>query len=348
MIAPLQLPGYAAPQTIDWTSLDRLGTTLQTNRINNDRQQALSLATLGQTPGAQPDYGKSVSALIGAGDLEGAAKIAAIQKAVSPESSADLQAYKVARGQGFTGGILDFLKDKAAAGATRVNNSTVVQSGEKAYDTAVGKDYADVFTTTQKAARDSVGAINNLNLMENLTKNPNFYSGAAGNLVTQGKKIAASLGIADANSAAPNELFQKIGNKAVLDAAGGSLGTGFSNADRDFLSGTVPNIGNTPEGNRQIIAIARTVEQRKQQVAQFARDYAKKHSGRIDAGFDQALQEWSNAHPAFSQAQRGSQPAQAPQQPQAAPQQGQPRQAPDGNFYVPDPNRPGKYLQVIQ
>jgi hypothetical protein len=299
--------------------------------------------------GSTPDYGKSVSALIGAGDLDGAAKIAAIQKAVSPESSADLQAYKVAKGQGFQGGILDFLKDKAAAGATRVNNSTVVQSGEKAYDTAVGKDYADVFTTAQKAARDSVGAINNLNLMENLTKNPNFYSGAGGNLVTQAKKVAASLGIADANSAAPNELFQKIGNKAVLDAAGGSLGTGFSNADRDFLSGTVPNIGNTPEGNRQIIQIARTVEQRKQQVAQFARDYAKQHSGRIDAGFDQALQQWSDAHPAFQQPQGGSQPAQAPQQSQAAPQpQAQPRQAPDGKFYVPDPNRPGKYLQVIQ
>lgn len=36
----------------------------------------------------------------------------------------------------------------------------------------------------------------------------------------------------------------------------------------------------------------------------------------------------------------------------AAPQgqqgQGAPKQAPDGNFYVPDPNRPGKYLQVVQ
>jgi len=348
-VAPLQLPGYAAPQTVDWTSLDQLGNILQSNRTNSNRQQALSLANLGQMAGGTPDYGKSVSALIGAGDLDGAAKIAAIQKAVAPESSADLQAYKVAKGQGFQGGILDFLKDKAAAGATRVNNSTVVQSGEKAYDTAVGKDYADVFTTAQKAARDSVGAINNLNLMENLTKNPNFYSGAGGNLVTQAKKVAASLGIADANSAAPNELFQKIGNKAVLDAAGGSLGTGFSNADRDFLSGTVPNIGNTPEGNRQIIQIARTVEQRKQQVAKFARDYAKQHSGRIDAGFDQALQQWSDAHPAFQQPQGGSQPSQAPQQPQAAPQpQSQPRQAPDGKFYVPDPNRPGKYLQVIQ
>lgn len=354
-ITPLQLPGYAAPTPIDWTSLDQLGNTLQSNRINNNRKDALSLANLGQTVDGQPDYGKSINALIGSGDIEGAAKIAAIKKAVSPESSADLQAYGLYSQQAKASGqqplpFLDFKTKLAAAGASKTSVNNTIQTGEKAYDTAVGKDYADVFTGTQKAARDSVGAINNLNLMEGLTRNPNFYSGAAGNLVTQAKKVAASLGIADADSAAPNELFQKIGNKAVLDAAGGSLGTGFSNADRDFLSGTVPNIGNTPEGNRQIIQIARTVEQRKQQVAQFARDYAKQHSGRIDAGYDQALQEWSNAHPAFPQSRQagGAQPQ--PQQ-QAAPAQqpqAQPRRAPDGNFYVPDPNRPGKYLQVIQ
>jgi hypothetical protein len=40
---------------------------------------------------------------------------------------------------------------------------------------------------------------------------------------------------------------------------------------------------------------------------------------------------------------------QGPASPQAAPQQGNaPKQAPDGNFYVPDPNRPGKFLQVVQ
>jgi hypothetical protein len=38
----------------------------------------------------------------------------------------------------------------------------------------------------------------------------------------------------------------------------------------------------------------------------------------------------------------GGQPA-AAAAPQAAP-----KQAPDGNFYVPDPDRPGKYLQVVQ
>jgi len=352
-VAPLQLPGYAAPQSIDWTSLDQLGTTLQSNRLNNSRKDALSLANLGQTADGQPDYGKTINALIGANDIEGAAKVAAIKKAVSPESSADLQAYGLYQTQAKASGqqplpFLDFKTKLAEAGASKTSVNNNIQSGEKEFDKAVGKEYGDVFTSAQKAGRDSVGAINNLNMMESLTKNPNFYSGAAGNLVTQGKKVAASLGITDADSAAPNELFQKIGNKAVLDAAGGSLGTGFSNADRDFLSGTVPNIGNTPEGNRQIIAIARTVEQRKQQVAQFARDYAKQHGGRIDAGYDQALQQWSDANPAFPQSQAQGRPQPQQQASPAQQPQAQPRQAADGKFYVPDPNRPGKYLQVVQ
>ena len=80
--------------------------------------------------------------------------------------------------------------------------------------------------------------------------------------------------------------------------------------DDNFLNGTVANINNTPEGNRQIIGIARRVEQRKQEIAQFARDYAKKNNGRIDAGFDAALAEWSAKNPAFPQAKsQGNRPA---------------------------------------
>lgn len=350
-IAPLQIPqaGQLTPN-IDWSPLAQLGTQYQQAKTDSARKDALSLANLGQ--GGTQNWSGAVNSLMSIGDIDGATKLATIQKSLQPENSADLQAYKVAQGQGYTGGILDFLKSKAEAGAakTSINNTTNVPAGEKSFDQAVGKDYGETFTGIQKAGRDSVGAINNLNLMDKLIDNPNFYSGTGGNLVTQAKKTAAALGIADADSAAPNEVFQKLSQKTVLDAAGGSLGTGFSNADRDFLNGTVANINNTPAGNKAIIGMARTVEQRKQQVSQFARDYAKAHGGRIDSGFDGALQDWANKNPAFPQAQpQGDQQQQAqPQAPQQPQQQAQPRQAPDGKFYVPDPNRPGKYLQVVQ
>lgn len=374
--------GFQGPPVFDfYSSLSGLGDTLQANQKKAALQEALtgqaqsgnflsqlggkisgavSSLTGGEPAPAQaappvasggPDLQAAIPRLIRAGYTDEAAKLASIQKSLSPESSADLQAYNLYSKQETAAGrtpmpFLPFKTKLAEAGATRVNNSTsVTNSGEKEFDKAVGKDYGETFVGINKAARDSVGALNNLNLMEKITQDPNFYSGAGGEAVTKAKQLAASLGIADAATAAPNELFKKISQKSVLDAAGGSLGAGFSNADRSFLEGTVANIGNTPEGNRQIIGIARRVEQRKQEVAQFARDYAKKNGGRIDAGFDTALAEWTAKNPAFPQAS-GAQRGQ--QQPQATPVPNAPRQAPDGNFYVPDPNRPGKYLQVIQ
>lgn len=341
----------SGPPAVDFYSmLSGLGDTVQANQKKNLQREAF---TADPTTGAV-DYGKALGTFVRGGDLDSAAKVAAIQKTIAPESSPDLQAYNFAvKNNGYKGGLLDFMKEKAAAGSTRISNTTNVASGEKEFDKAVGKDYGETYVGINKSSRDSVGAINNLNLMENLTRDPNFYSGSGGEVVTRAKKAAASLGIADADSAAPNELFKKISQKSVLDAAGGSLGTGFSNADRSFLEGTVPNIENTPDGNRQIINIARTVEKRKQDIAKEARNYAANHGGRIDAGFDAYLADWTEKNPAFPQAKVGGAPGGGGQpspagQPQQRPQSTAPRQAADGNFYVPDPNRPGKYLRVDQ
>lgn len=280
-------------------------------KANKERALEAARQEAGQMYGGGNAQG-AIAKLLGINDYTGAGNIATIQKGLAPETSADIQAFKMAQGQGFKGSILDFLKQKAEAGAARTNVNTNIQSGEKEFDKAVGKDYGETFVGINKDSRNSVGAINNLNLMEKLTNDPNFYSGTGGELVTQAKKAATALGIADANSAAPNELFKKISQKSVLDAAGGSLGAGFSNADRSFLEGTVANIQNTPEGNRQIIGIARRVEQRKQEIAQFARDYAKKHGGRIDSGFDQALAEWTDKNPAFPASAMGNIGSRAP------------------------------------
>lgn len=321
------------PQVDFYKMLGGLGDTLSENQKRALQREAFAADPISGTV----DFNKALTTFARAGDLDSAAKTAAIQKAVSPESSADIQAYKLYRTQGGNLPFLDFKKQLAEAGSTKISNTTNIASGEREFDKAVGKDYGETFVKINKDARDSVGAINNLNIMDSLTRDPNFYSGAGGEAVTRAKRIAASIGIADAESAAPNELFKKISQKSVLDAAGGSLGTGFSNADRSFLEGTVPNIDNTPDGNRKIIGIARRVEQRKQEIAKFARDFAAKNRGRIDAGFDAALAEWAEKNPAFPEAKAG-----------AKAESGAARRAPDGNFYVPDPNRPGKYLRVDQ
>ncbi len=182
--------------------------------------------------------------------------------------------------------------------------TTVNLSGEKEYEKTVGKGYGEAMLDIQKQGRSAQNSITSLKLMEKAIETPGFYSGAASDAVTSARKVAVSLGVADAASAAPNELFTKISNKLVLDLAGGSLGTGFSNADRDYLAASVPNLANTPEGNKQIIQIMKKVEGRRAEVAKFARDYAKFHNGRLDAGFDDALAQWTEQNKLFPEGEK--------------------------------------------
>jgi len=180
----------------------------------------------------------------------------------------------------------------------RGGNFIPKDTGTPAYNTQAGKDYAETFGSIQKEGRAAGGTISSLNLMEQATHDPNFYSGTASQTVTGFKRALASLGVSAPDGAKPNELFNALSNKLVLDASGGSFGTGFSNADRDYIAATVPALQNTPEGNRALIGVQRKIYQRKQEVAQFARDYVKSN-GKLDAGFDDALAKWSEANPLF-------------------------------------------------
>jgi len=90
-----------------------------------------------------------------------------------------------------------------------------------------------------------------------------------------------------------------MANRALIDAQpDGRMGAGFSNADRDFYKEAGPNINNTKEGNRAIVRMNLKIEERKQLVAQMARDYRKKH-GQLDEGYDQALANFTENNPVF-------------------------------------------------
>lgn len=335
---------YSPVPQVDFSGLGDLPKIYREGQQQAARQR--TLAELGANPDEKGLSGAALK-LAQAGDMAGATSLATLGKTLAaPEQTDLIKNYNYAQKQGFTGSLFDYENAIKKAGATKVTQN--VQSGEKAYDTKVGAEYGDTFVKLNKDARDASGAVGTLNLMDKLTQDPRFYSGAGGELVTTGKKALAGLGVTAPDSASPNELFGALGNKLVLESAGGSLGTGFSNADRDFIQRTVPTLGTTPEGNRALIGMQRKVYERKQEVAQLARNYAKNNGGRIDAGFDQALAEWTAKNPLFPQAQGGGQPAAQPAPAVQPAQQTQPKQAPDGKFYIPDPQRPGKYLRVVQ
>lgn len=252
------------------------------------------------------------------------------------DTTDELKEYGVAKKQGYAGSFMDYKTALKKAGATSVN----VNTGEKSYDKVLGEESAKRFIDLQKGGANAAKTLPTLDAMEGFIQDPGFYSGPlAENLVLPLKRGIAALG-GDPNGAASMEAFRSQSNKAVVDSLG-SLGAGVSNADVSFLGSTVPSLANTPEGNKQLIGIMRKVEARKQDVAKLARDYARENKGRVDAGFDEALARWAEKNPLFDQGTRDSFRRSQTDMSGA-------RVAPDGNTYMPDPNRPGKYLKVVR
>jgi hypothetical protein len=294
---------------IDFSSLADLPNVYRQSRMQSNRDR--TLAELGQG-GDASSLNSAALKLARAGDMQGATSLAALAKNLAgPETTDEIKEYKLAQQQGFKGSFFDFKSQLKKAGATNVN--TTVQSGEKAYDQTLNKDQAENFLNYQKSGRNAAGALNTLDLMESLTKDPRFYSGTGADLVTRAKQAGSAVGLVDKDAAGANEVFKSLGNKLVIDAAGGSLGSQISNADVGFIRDTVPNIANTPEGNRELIGVQRKLYQRQQEVAKLAREYAAKNGGRLDFKFDEMLADYANKNPLFpAKPKQGVRPAPAP------------------------------------
>ena len=169
--------------------------------------------------------------------------------------------------------------------------------GQGAYATERGKGFATRANDMDQAELAAQKSLSALSVMENQMKNPNFYSGFGAPQVQTLKSVATSLG-GDPSQVQSMETFGAVAKQVALDAMGGSLGSGFSNADRDFVTGQVPSLDNTPQGNKSLIDVTRKVQQRKIDVARMARNYEQQH-GQIDSNFFDELSTWAEQNPMF-------------------------------------------------
>lgn len=277
----------------------------------NRRSSALQQLMGGAQPGANPDYAGVARTLAASGDIAGASQIAGLAKNLAgPESTDEIKEYNLAKQQGFPGNFFDFKTSLKKAGATNVN--TNVNTGEKEYDKVLNKAEAERFIGYQKGGQAAQSALTSLDVLDNSMKDPNFYSGpGAERFALPVRQAQAAFG-GDPKAAASMETFRAVASKAALDTMGGSLGSGFSNADRDFVLNQVPNLANTPDGNKQLIDVSRKVRQREIEISKMARDYASKNKGRMDAGFDAVLQDYAEKNPLFKGTPGSSAPKAAP------------------------------------
>jgi hypothetical protein len=132
-----------------------------------------------------------------------------------------------------------------------------------------------------------------------------------GRLTPAGTEMASalnSLGVKVDPKLGNKQAAQALMNQLVLDANGGSLGVGVSNADVQFLSKTGPNLMQSAEGRQKLVKYAIAREQRAQTVAQMARQWQQR-AGRLDAAdrngksFYDYLDAWANANPLLPRGQ---------------------------------------------
>jgi hypothetical protein len=174
---------------------------------------------------------------------------------------------------------------------------------ETAQHKKVGEELGTLQDNAIKAGWNAAKVNGTLDIMQRAIQDPNFYSGVGAKSVTAWKRAAAAVGGGD-ESAAPNEIFDKMSNKLVTetlsgDKGGAGLGAGISNADRDFISATVPNLQNSKAGNIALIQIQRKLAERDKVIAKMTRDYAGAHNGLIDYEFLQQVADYQEAHHLF-------------------------------------------------
>jgi hypothetical protein len=198
------------------------------------------------------------------------------------------------------------------------------KKGRESYDTEFAKKIVEDFNGINDAGRKALTKLGDYDVLEALVKNPNVLQGPGAERFSLPLRRSAEFMGIKTEGLPPTQLFQALINKLALEARNPAGGAGMpgsmSDADREFLRTMVPSIGNTPEGNAALIQIHKRIAQREIEVSRAAINYAKNNGGRIDLGFYDALAQWSQAKPMWSDKEKaalsgGAPPAAAPGSP---------------------------------
>lgn len=295
-----------------------------------------------------------------------------LDESKTPDKIRTLNQLKAA--SNYPGTILDLEKELKQAGAINIDQRA--ETGEaKAAGEAAGKRRGEMFAAAGSAGK----TLTNLSRMEGLLNqvSQGKLQPARMNISAWAKsfglndEVAKSLGL-DPKGVGSAQAVQSLINESVVGkiGSGGFPANNFSDADREFITKIFPSLGDDPRANKIRIEGARRMAKldidRAKAFQAFKRDPANK--GR---GFEDFELDWSEKmaqRDVFGDLRREAESIiGAPRNdiggtidnPGAIPSRGatgqwgnqQPpvqgaRKASDGKFYVPDPNRLGKYLEV--
>jgi len=138
---------------------------------------------------------------------------------------------------------------------TSKTNVSVDAKGETEFVKKLGELDAKRVDAAFTLRDNATSSLNSLNKLAQLPSQDlitgQFATGRVG-----ATNLLVTLGLAskeDANRLATSQQYQKVAGDVILQTLGGKLGSGFSNADRDFIASLVPQLETNPNARRELI-----------------------------------------------------------------------------------------------
>lgn len=181
---------------------------------------------------------------------------------------------------------------------TTVNVTNPMETEEQK---SLGKARAESFVTLSKAGSAARGKLQQLDAIESLVGNVETSP-----LTPIGMKAAgygAAVGLTLDPTLPQKQAADTIVKKMALDARSTADGAGMpgamSDADREFLLNSVPNLTQTREGRRAVVTVTRRLAKRQQEYATLANQY-RKERGTFDEGFEDYARQYFADKPLFT------------------------------------------------
>ena len=173
----------------------------------------------------------------------------------------------------FTGGV-----DRTTA---KTSLGVKLPEGESEFVKALGKKDAERVDAAITVRDTAVSTINSLNKLASLPDNQlitgQFATGRVG-----ATNLLVTLGLAapsDTNKLVSSQEYQKVAGDVILQTLGGKLGSGFSNADREFIQGLIPQLETNPAARRQLISFMQNKNQEIVKESIRLENYAREKKG---------------------------------------------------------------------
>ncbi len=182
---------------------------------------------------------------------------------------------------------------------------TTQEQGKRAQQNEVQKNFATTFNDAVNAEYQAPAKIAKLNQLKGYLQNVETgkMAPAVLNLKSYAAYVAPDLAKEWTKDVPFAQAAQQLSNEMALQlrnpAGGAGMPGSLSDADRDFLTKLIPNIGQDPRAMPMAVDAKIALAKREQQIGQLARDY-RRSNGQLDEGFYQKVQEYSDAHPLFS------------------------------------------------